>query len=208
MFRKIKRRPVSGIIARFTQNSALFSGVLMDFTPVALRVEGSGDAPQTFRWINPDISVDLHLYANDQLLYSGECMIIRSCSNQTTRSFVLSPVNSSIRRYRPKQYRTRRYHLAPSPTIVFKHPFISSTINLKVADLSGSGMAVEENEEDSVLMPGMIIPDLELTLAHGFSIACKVQVLSRNILDKEGGERHFPRRLLWHIHADFRSASA
>jgi hypothetical protein len=189
MFRKIKRRPVSGIVAWFTQNSALFRGVLMNFTPVALRVEGSEDAPQTFSWINPDITVDLHLYAGDQLLYSGECKIIRSCINQATRSFVLSPVNSSIRRYRPKQYRTRRYNLFPAPSIVFKHPLIASMISLKVADLSGSGMAVEENEEDSVLMPGMIIPDLELTLAHGFSIACKVQVLSRNAFDKGDGER-------------------
>ena len=187
--RKIKRYPVKGIDVQFTQNSALFRGVLMDFTPVALRVEGNEDAPQTFRWINPDIPVDLHLYAGNRLLYSGECSIFRCWSRQETRSFVLSPVSSTIRRFRPKHYRTRRYHLIPSPNIVFKHPFIATTINLKVADLSGSGLSVEENEADSVLMPGMIIPDLELTLAHGFSIACKAQVLSRNIIDKEDGER-------------------
>ncbi len=185
--RKIKRHPVTGIAARFTQNSASFSGALMDFTPIAMRVEGSEDAPQTFSWINPDIPVDLHLYDGDNLLYSGECTILRHSINRITRSFVLSPVNSSIRRFRPKQYRTRRYHLSPSPNIVFRHPFISSTINLKVADLSGSGMAVAENEEDSVLMPGMIIPELQLTLAHGLGISCRAQVLSRNIIEGEDG---------------------
>lgn len=187
--RKIKRHPVTGIIARFTQNSASFRGVLLDFTPVAMRVEGSEDAPQTFSWINPDIPVNLHLYDGEHLLYSGECEIIRHAINRSTRSFVLSPVNSSIRRFRSKQYRTKRYLLSPAPNIVFRHPFISSKINLKVADLSGSGMAVEENEEDSVLMPGMIIPDLELTLAHGFSIICRAQVLSRNIIEREDGVR-------------------
>jgi hypothetical protein len=187
--RKIKRRPVTGIRAQFTQNSALFRGALVDFTPVALRMEGSEDAPQTFSWINPDMPVDLHLYADDELLYSGECAFIRSSTRQASRTFVLGPVNSSIRRFRPKQYRSMRHQLVPSPNIVFRHPFVSSTINLKVLDLSGSGMAVEENEDESVLMAGMIIPHLELTLAHGFSIACKAQVLSRNVIDRDDGER-------------------
>jgi hypothetical protein len=187
--RKIKRHPVTGIRACFTQNSALFRGALMDFTPVALRVEGSEDAPQTFSWINPDIPVDLHLYSGDELLYSGECAFIRSSTRQATRTFVLAPVNNSIRRFRPKQYRSMRHQLVPSPNIVFRHPLVTSTINLKVLDLSGSGMAVEENEDESVLMPGMIIPHLELRLAHGFSIACKAQVLSRNVIDRGDGER-------------------
>lgn len=187
--RKIKRHPVTGIRAQFTQNSALFRGSLMDFTPVAVRVEGGEDAPQTFSWINPDIHVDLHLYAGDELLFSGECAIIRSSTRGTVRTFVLGPVNSSIRRFRPKQYRSMRHQLVPSPNVVFRHPFVASTINLKVLDLSGSGMAVEENEDESVLMPGMVIPDLELTLAHGFSIACTAQVLSRNIIDRGDGER-------------------
>lgn len=187
--RKIKRHHVTGIRAQFTQNSAPFHGVLMDFTPVALRVEGDQDAPQTFSWINPDIPVDLHLYDGDQLIYSGECSIIRSSTRQSTRTFVLSPVNSSIRRFPPKQYRTRRHQLVPAPNVVFRHPLIASTINLKAVDLSGAGVAVMENEEDSVLMPGMIIPELELALAHGFSIACKAQVLSRNVIDKGDGER-------------------
>ncbi len=185
--RKIKRHPVTGIRAQFTQNSAVFHGLLMDFTPVALRVEGNEDAPQTFSWINPDISVDLHLYDGDRLIYSGECSIIRSTIRTTTRTFVLSPVNSSIRRYRPKKYRTRRYQLVPAPSVVFRHPLTASTINLKAIDLSGAGVAVEENEEDSVLMPGMIIPELELALAHGFSITCTAQVLSRNVIQREDG---------------------
>lgn len=187
--RKIKRHPVTGIRARFTQNGALFRGNLLDFTPITMRVEGNEDTPQTFSWINPDIPVDLHLYAGDDLLYSGDCAIIRSATRQLTRTFVLSPVNGSIRRFRPKQYRTRRHHLVPSPNVVFRHPLIATTINLKVVDLSGSGMAVEESEEDSVLMPGMIIPELELELAHGFAIGCTAQVLSRNIIDGEGGAK-------------------
>lgn len=187
--RKIKRHPVAGVVAQFIQNSALFCGTLMDFTPVSLRVEGREDTPQSFRWINFDQPVYLQLYADNQLLYSGDCLIIRHSNNQETRSFVLSPVSHSIQRFRSKVYRTRRYHLVPAPNIVFKHPFIASTINLKVADLSGAGMAVEEDEEDSVLMPGMIIPELELKLAHGFSITCKAQVLSRNIIEKDAGEK-------------------
>jgi len=38
---------------------------------------------------------------------------------------------------------------------------------------------VEEDSETSVLLPGLIIPELEIELIHGLSIVCKAQVLYR-----------------------------
>ncbi|MBT1073196.1 pilus assembly protein PilZ [Pelotalea chapellei] len=187
-YRRIRRYPGTDITAQFTQNSSLFHGTMVDFTPVSLRVNGSTDFPQEFQWINHESAVNLHLYAGQKILYSGECEIMRQNFDQN-RSFVLSPVNNSIRVIKPKQYRNIRQQLVPSPSMVFEHPLIGKMINLKVLDLSGSGFAVEESEENSVLMPGMVIPVLELSFAHSLSVTCKAQVVSRNIIGNGGRER-------------------
>lgn len=187
-YRKIKRYPGVDITAQFTQNSSLFHGTMVDFTPVSLRVNGSTEFPQEFQWISHESPVNLHLYVGQKILYSGECEIMRQNFDQE-RSFVLGPVRSSIRVIKPKQYRNIRQQLVPSPNMVFEHPLIGKMVNLKVIDLSGSGFAVEESEENSVLLPGMVIPALELSFAHSLSVGCKAQVLSRNIVSNNGKER-------------------
>lgn len=187
-YRRIKRYPGVNITAQFTQNSSLFHGAMVDFTPVSLRVNGSTDFPQEFQWINHDSAVNLHLYADQRILYSGECEIMRQ-NFEEERSFVLGPVNRSIRVIKSKQYRTIRQHLVPSPNMVFEHPLIGKTVNLKVLDLSGSGFSVEESEENSLLLPGMIIPALELSFAHSLNVSCKAQVVSRNLIGNGGKER-------------------
>ena len=57
--------------------------------------------------------------------------------------------------------------------------------NLKVVDLSGSGFSVEEDRSNAVLLPGMIIPELELNFASNFSVKCKAQTLYRQLMGKE-----------------------
>lgn len=59
--------------------------------------------------------------------------------------------------------------------------------NLKVIDLSGSGFSVEEDRSNAVLLPGIIIPELELNFASNFSAKCKAQAVYRQIMgEKEG----------------------
>jgi hypothetical protein len=59
---------------------------------------------------------------------------------------------------------------------------------LKATDISGSGFSTEEDENNAVLLPGMIIPELELNFADNSTIKCKAQVLYRQISygDKRG----------------------
>jgi len=53
-------------------------------------------------------------------------------------------------------------------------------INLEVEDISGSGISVQEYQEDSVLLIGLIIPELIIEFANNFTIKCKAQVVYRN----------------------------
>lgn len=186
--RKIKRHPCIDITAQFTHNSALFHGPLIDYTPVSFLVDGSTNSLHAQQWTLEDSKVNLHLYAGTTLLYAAECLITRKSRNQRdeNRSYVLSPTTGTVQLIKPKIYRNKRQELVPSPNIVFKHPLIGSTVNLKVADLSGSGFSVEESVETSILLPGMIIPEIELSFAHGLNISCKGQVVSRYALETGG----------------------
>jgi hypothetical protein len=124
----------------------------------------------------------------DETLFAGECRVIRETMGQKTRTYVLEPLNQSTHRFSPKKYRSSRYQLIPSPNVVFEHPLTCKMVCLNVVDLSGSGLSVEENEDMPVLLPGMMIPDMELSFAGSFSIKCRSQVINRNAVQKEMGE--------------------
>jgi hypothetical protein len=94
--------------------------------------------------------------------------------------FVLEPVNDNLQRFRPKVHRSTRHKLLPSPQITFRHPIIQRIFSFEINDLSGSGFSVEEYCENSVLLPGMIIPELYIEIANDFKICCKAQVIYRN----------------------------
>jgi len=119
-------------------------------------------------------------------LYSGECRIIRQSSSQKTRDYVLEPLCHEIQRFKPKEFRSSRQKLIPSPNIIFKHPFTKKVVNLKVLDMSGSGFSVEEDAQNAVLLAGMLIPELVLSFANSFEIKCKLQVVCRTPCEEEG----------------------
>jgi hypothetical protein len=178
--RKMRRHPSTGIQVMITQNSAMLKGSLLDSGSMSFRTQVTAASPQVFQWINSAVPVSLHLYADQELLYSGECMIIRQFLEGTSGVFVLAPVYDRIQRYKPKQFRSTRYKLLPSPNMVFVHPLTGKTLNLKTIDLSGSGFSVEENAGSSMLLAGLILPELELSFAHSFRITCRAQVVYRN----------------------------
>jgi hypothetical protein len=182
--RKMRRHYCKDIKVQLIQNSASFYGVLIDFSTASFRVEITANPPQTFQWIDPEISVDLIFSDDNGILYSGECKILKRTSGHKTRSYVLEPARYQIQRFKPKEFRSVRQKLVPSPGIIFRHPFTKKMANLKVVDLSGSGFAVEEDKNNAVLLPGMIIPDLELDFAN-FSVKCKAQVVYRQFMGEE-----------------------
>ena len=186
--RKMTRYPCKDIEAQIVQNGALLNGVVKDFTPVAVRVDVKAASPQAVRLINVDFPVNLNIYAGQKIIYSGACRIIRHAGDNGNRTLVLEPVQSHLRRFSPKQYRSTRQVLVPSPDIVFAHPVCGKTVTLKVVDLSGTGFAVEEEESESVLLPGMIIPELELSFAGSIRIACQAQVVYRHVRTDHGAE--------------------
>ncbi len=177
--RKTQRQSTCGISVLVIQNSSSFSGHLRDFAACAFRAKLVSRPPQTFEWIDPDLSVHVILFAGNQTYYTGECRIVRQTEGSSSRCLVLEPLKDEIRRYRKAEYRSQRQRLNPSPNIIFRHPLTQKRVELKVVDLSGTGFSVEEDEQAAVLLPGLVLPDVELRFANGFSISCSAQVVFR-----------------------------
>jgi len=183
--RKMERQPCKGIEAQLIQSSAMFSGSLTDFNAVSFRIHLTAPPPKRFQWINPELPVNIILSKNGETLYVGECNIIRRCPDPITGSFVVAPIHQKISRYKAKTYRSYRQEVTPPPFILFKHPFTERMIHLNVLDLSGSGFSVVEAEDKSTLLPGMIIPELELHLANSLIVKSKMQVIYRRKMEGE-----------------------
>lgn len=180
--RKKRRYLCEGIESRLIQNGVFFDGNLLDFNAESLSLNLHAKPPQSFQWINTEIPVMVIIGGDQFLYYSGECKIFRTTSGQDRRTFVLEPLNSHIPRFKAKKYRSPRVKISPSPNVIFKHPLTKTLITLDVYDWSGCGFSVEENKAHSHLLPGLIIPDMEIAFPDNYKIKCKVQVVHRERL--------------------------
>ena len=178
-YRKTKRHASEGIQVELLQNSARFQGTLLDFSAVSFRMESVSLPGQTFHWINQEVPVHVVFTKYGAPLYSGECRIISQNLDPKNRIFVLEPLHSHMQRFKAKEVRSVRHELLPLPNAVFQHPFSGKAVDLKVSDVSGSGFSVQEEPELSVLLPGMVIPELELKIGNGFTVRCVAQVVYR-----------------------------
>ena len=180
-YRKTRRHSCEGIRAELWQHGARFQGALLDFSAVSFRIETESTPTQIFQWINPEVPVQVVLSGETGTIYTGECRIISQNLGQTSRIYVLEPMHSQMRRFKAKALRSHRQELLPLPNALFLHPLSGKPVDLKVIDVSGSGFSVHEEPEYAVLLPGLIIPDLKLKIANGFTVSCLAQVIYRQV---------------------------
>jgi hypothetical protein len=166
------------------QNSMLFKGSLLEFSTASFQVELEAKPPQTFQCIDANLPLEIFVTVDDEMVYSGTFSIIKQGGGRYTRLFVLAPRNESLHRFNPRAFRSTRLRLVPSPNILFRHPLTGNTVNLKVVDISGSGMSVSERQGGSILLPGLILPEVELSFAGILHIRFKAQVVHRNLIEE------------------------
>jgi hypothetical protein len=188
--RRVVRYPCTGIQVQLLRSGSSFEGTLVDFSPLSFRVRVRSSPPQTFGWLGVGVPVMVVISNDREILYSGDCRIVNKTGGRKLREYVVEPTQDRIQRFERQLHRSVRQEFVPSPTIVFEHPLTLRLVSLKVLDLSGSGLAVEENARNAVLMPGLMIPQLDLCLASNVRFSCRVQVVHRQVLDPES---EFPR---------------
>jgi hypothetical protein len=177
--RRARRYLCRGIEAKVVQNGFEAQGRLVDFSALAFAVEVSPEAAGSFRWFNANNPSTIHLYKNEQMIFSASCNCIRQTSDQATRDIVFALATSQMSRFPKKKWRDPRVQIKPLPDITFNHPATRKKIQLDIYDLSSSGFAVYVSADEDILMVGMIIPDLTINYAGALKIQCKAQVLYR-----------------------------
>ncbi len=178
--RKIHRYQCTEIAVYMFQNGALFYGRLIDYGSFQFRITIDKSQSQNYRWIDMDCPVTIVFTKGPHTLFSGDCRIIKHDGGAQERQFNLEPIHRQIRRFEPRQFRSTRQELSPSPDAVFPHPLFNKNFNLKVINISGSGFCVEEEARFAVLLSGLIIPGLRLCFSDGLSVECTAQVVYSN----------------------------
>ena len=183
--RKSRRYSCQGVDMLLIQNSATFHGFLKDFCTDSFSIEVNVRPPQGFQWIRSESPVTAIFSKNSEIIFSGECKIKRQTCRGNKITLVLEAFHQQAERFEPKVFRSTRQRLVPSPSIIFKHPLTQKTVFLKIIDISGSGFSVKEDIASSVLLPGMVIPELVISFGSSFKIKCKTQIVYRKINDEE-----------------------
>jgi hypothetical protein len=171
------RQPCPGIEAQVLQNGTVFNGTLADYSSVAFRLELQARPPQTFHWLNSQEPMTISLQRDGQTILAISGQILRRHGDRQSQTIVVSPSRLEQKRFPAKSHRARRVSLKPSPVMTFVHPLTGRQQRLEVIDLSGSGFAVREEATEAGLLPGMILNELQLTLADTLSLDCSAQVV-------------------------------
>ncbi len=189
--RQSRRHSAKNVAVQLIQNSGSFSGSLVEFSGTSMRIALSAPPPQTFQWLNTDSPATLILSSKGDIVYSAECTILRQSGSQHEKTVVLTPTSNHLYKYKQRKYRSARQRLSPSPNIRFRHPFTDRWVELDVEDISGSGVSVNEDAHNAVLLPGLILPELSLTLANSDTLYCKAQVVYRSAEENDPDSHAF-----------------
>ncbi|MCG6909320.1 MAG: PilZ domain-containing protein, partial [Deltaproteobacteria bacterium] len=174
-----------GITAQLIQNSVIFKGVLKDFSTDSFHVKISLEPPQTSQWINPETNVEVILSNENEIMYTGKCSIREKAVLAKDIILLLMPESKAVQRFRQKKFRSKRIHTLPSPNIIFYHPLTGKLFDIKAADVSGLGFAIEVESSKASFLPGMIFPEMEMNFANSFRFQFKAQVLYKTEGDAE-----------------------
>lgn len=188
--RKEMRHKCESVRAQVLQSSVALSGTLVEFSPSAFCVELPGENPTPIQWLNDDQGLTLILQSGQEVLYSGECRVVRKILHHREKKLVLAPIKDAIQRFTAKIYRSRRIYVSPTPNVVFRHPLTGATVHMKAHDISGAGLSLEDPENSSTLIAGIVIPEMTLCFANAFRIPCRAQVIYRQVIRTERGGEH------------------
>jgi hypothetical protein len=174
-----KRYDCYDVKAQISQDGKIVDGILKNISPIAFGIESEPSTVNPRYEMDPEAVTHLVLRKKNEYIFSGTCKFVRHAHSINKNTVVLTPLKNKIQQFKTKKVRSERFTLSPLPTIIFKHPLTEKNINLGILDISGTGFSVEEDLETSVLIPGLIIPELKLEFMHGFSVMCKAQVIYR-----------------------------
>jgi len=179
--RQVRRHQALGVDVEVFQHGLRFSGTLTDFNAVSFQLRLQLPQGATFHGFHIHEPVTVTLAKGGVLLYSGEGRINRLVVQGTVGTLVVLPSVQNMRRFAPKSFRSVRQVLNPAPQVTFFHPLSGARVSLQAADLSGVGFGMEEFFENSLLLPGLILPELTVEWGGQVLLRGAGQILYRNV---------------------------
>lgn len=156
-----------------TQNAIVFTGNLLDYSTNGILVDLHQQEELSFSWLNENRNAQLSIQGENGPVYTGKVNL----SARSQGQYLLIPNLDSVPRYVPREYRSRRQQLVPSPDLTFEHPITGRQVTLKIHDLSGLGFSVDENYSRASLIPGLLIKKATISFANSLLIPCMAQVV-------------------------------
>ncbi|MEN6473548.1 MAG: PilZ domain-containing protein [Syntrophaceae bacterium] len=169
--RAIRRHSCNGVSAHITQGQVHADGVIENFNQKGLSVRFNTLLPI----LDPNLPISLHLRRSDDIVLSAECQILRSDSSSA--NIIFAPSNNNYPRLEKRNHTNPRVKLTPAPQILFEHPLCQKTLHHELEDISASGFSVRIRDKESLIIPGMIIPQLTLQISEGIDLQCSAQVI-------------------------------
>ena len=173
------RHQSADVSAKVVADGIIFSGKLVNFTDTAINVQIHQESGQTFRWIGHTNELFLILEMRGNAVFSANCKLIKQWGESSVRTLILSPQSQVSHRFRKRKFRSSRHKLLPSPQVIFLHPLTGKKTKHRIANISGSGFAIEENPQTSALLPGLVVESAEIVFTNSFRLSCKFQVIHK-----------------------------
>lgn len=186
--RQVARFICHDVSAELWQNGFQATGELIDFSPHAFRIRVQATPPSSFQWFNTETPSTIRFSHGRDVLFSGNCTCIQQKQNGLGREIVLATMHDQIKRFPAKVLRNPRRQPSPPFNALFEHPFSRKKIQREIFDISTSGISIYDKSDEVVLMPGMIIPEMNVVYAGILKIQCKAQVIYRK---EEDGKVRF-----------------
>jgi hypothetical protein len=185
---KSRKRPrfdckTLNIRVSITQNALVFPGHLVDYSMAGIMVALENRDQLNFSWLNTAIPAMLTITNGLNTVYAGQVTLANRCAGL----YLATPSLEPTPRYMPRQYRARRAQFVPSPDLVFRHPVTGRKHSLKVHDLGSLGFAVDEQENNAVLLPGLLIERAQISFANSLCLTCVVQVVYTKMMEDNQG---------------------
>jgi len=175
--RKIKRYICNDIDCKVVQGDFNANGQLIDFSPGGLGIRlASNTQLKRFDESKP---VLINVGKNGIKLFSGVCRCVRNGLNTPDSRLVFAPFNKQVALFPKREVRNSRQHIAPSFSVLFRHPFFAEQIERDIFDISTAGFSVKDKIEEELLLPGMFISDMTIVYAGTIKLTCSAQVLYR-----------------------------
>ena len=156
-----------------TQNAVVFPGKLLDYSTNGILTELYCEEELSFAWLNNDQPAMLTIKGENNPLYTGQVTL---CPREHGQ-YLLTPNLEATPRYNPREYRSRRQRLVPSPDLIFDHPITGKQITLKIYDLGSLGFSVNDELSRTSLIPGLLIRNAVISFANNLLIPCMAQVV-------------------------------